>query len=59
MTPLNTSSRTNVPLAQRSFDVGFRPDLVNKQACAAFNRTTFPAQVCEATGAIFVILVGG
>ncbi|KAH7112849.1 hypothetical protein B0J11DRAFT_181741 [Dendryphion nanum] len=40
------ASSSSVLLVQRSFSNGFRPDLVNKQACVGFNGTTFLAQDC-------------
>jgi hypothetical protein len=59
ITPFATSSGTNVLLIQRSFTAGFRPNLVNKQACVGFNGMTFLAHDCAASGMKFVSLVDG
>jgi hypothetical protein len=59
ITPFTTSSGTNVLLIQRGFTAGFRPNLVNKQACVGFNGMTFLAQDCAASSMKFVNLVGG
>ncbi len=56
MTPSALNGQ-NVLLLQRSFSSGFRPDLVNKQACVGFNGTDFLAQDC-ATANEFVSLKG-
>jgi hypothetical protein len=59
VTPSTSASGANVLLVQRSFDAGFRADLVGKQACVGFNGTTFKAVDCNAAGTQFVSLVGG
>lgn len=53
----STLNGQNVLLVQRTFTSGFRADLVNKQACVAFNGTTFLAQDC-ASNADFVSFQG-
>ena len=37
-------------IVQRSFVQAFRPDLVGKQACVAFNGTSFRAEDCANRG---------
>jgi hypothetical protein len=59
VTPSTSASGADVLLVQRSFDVGFRPDLVGKQVCVGFNGTDFKAVDCNAFGTQFVSLVGG
>ncbi|CZR63850.1 uncharacterized protein PAC_13747 [Phialocephala subalpina] len=59
VTPSTSASGANVLLVQRSFDAGFRPDLVGKQACVGFNGTDFKAVDCAASETQFVSLVGG
>jgi hypothetical protein len=59
VTPSTSASGADVLLVQRSFDAGFRPDLVGKQACVGFNGTDFKAVDCNASGTQFVSLVGG
>ena len=44
-------------LFQRSFSSEFRPDLVDVQACMAFNGTDFKAEKCEEQGVQYVSLV--
>lgn len=46
----STLNGANVLLVQRSFTAGFRPDLVDVQACVGFNGTTFRAEDCAADG---------
>ncbi|KAG6358451.1 hypothetical protein INS49_014335 [Diaporthe citri] len=46
----STLNGANVLLVQRSFTAGFRPDLVDVQACVGFNGTTFRAEDCAANG---------
>ncbi|KAH7399235.1 hypothetical protein BKA66DRAFT_451299 [Pyrenochaeta sp. MPI-SDFR-AT-0127] len=43
----STISGANVLNVQRGFSNGFRPDLVNTDACVGFNGTTFLAQDCS------------
>ncbi|KAK3986393.1 hypothetical protein QBC44DRAFT_248275 [Cladorrhinum sp. PSN332] len=43
---------TDVLIIQRSF-APFRPDLVGKQACVAFNQTDFRAEDCERRDLLF------
>ncbi|KAF1926317.1 uncharacterized protein M421DRAFT_68005 [Didymella exigua CBS 183.55] len=45
LTP-STIGGANVLAVQRSFSNGFRPDLVNAQACVGFNGTHFKALDC-------------
>jgi hypothetical protein len=58
VTPSTNAAGDNVLLVQRSFDAGFRPDLVGKDVCVGFNGTDFLAQDC-ASSTQFVSLVGG
>ncbi|EEA26155.1 hypothetical protein TMatcc_005596 [Talaromyces marneffei ATCC 18224] len=58
MTP-STVGNKNVLLVQRSFTAGFRPDLVNVQACVGFNGTDFLAEDCASPNIDFVSFTGG
>ncbi|KAK1760026.1 hypothetical protein QBC47DRAFT_357835 [Echria macrotheca] len=44
---------TDVLLVQRSWLAPFRPDLVGKQACIAFNETSFRAEDCDRRDLLF------
>ncbi|KAF8846674.1 hypothetical protein BDZ45DRAFT_699811 [Acephala macrosclerotiorum] len=58
VTPSTSASVAGV-LVQRSFDAGFRQDLIGKQACVGFNGTDFKAVDCAASDTQFVSLLGG
>ena len=57
VTPSTNAAGTSVLLVQRSFTAGFRPDLVDVQACVGFNGTTFKAVDCAATDVTLVSIV--
>ncbi|WYZ43461.1 hypothetical protein EsH8_VI_001160 [Colletotrichum jinshuiense] len=54
----STKNGQNVLLVQRSFSNGFRPDLVNKEACVGFNGTAFRAEDCASRNVEFVAQQG-
>lgn len=54
-----TLNGQNVLRVQRTFTAGFRPDLVNVQACVGFNGTAFRAEDCNAQGIEFVTFNNG
>ncbi|KAF4472631.1 hypothetical protein FALBO_470 [Fusarium albosuccineum] len=58
MTP-TTLNGQNVLQVQRTFTAGFRPDLVDVQACVGFNGTAFRAEDCNAQGIEFVTFNNG
>ena len=58
VTPSTNAAGTDVLLVQRSFDAGFRPDLVGVQACIGFNGTAMKAVDCAGNDEM-VSLVGG
>ncbi|KAL6922475.1 hypothetical protein ACHAPO_011181 [Fusarium lateritium] len=46
----STVNGQNTLVVQRTFTAGFRPDLVDVQACVGFNGTHFRAEGCDAQG---------
>ncbi|KAH8683920.1 hypothetical protein BGZ61DRAFT_394236, partial [Ilyonectria robusta] len=54
-----TLNGQNVLRVQRTFTAGFRPDLVNVEACVGFNGTAFRAEDCNAQGIEFVTFNNG
>ncbi|OBR03406.1 hypothetical protein CH63R_12533 [Colletotrichum higginsianum IMI 349063] len=54
----STRNGQNVLLVQRSFSSGFRPDLVDKEACVGFNGTAFRAEDCASKNIEFVAQQG-
>ncbi|KZL79969.1 hypothetical protein CI238_09653 [Colletotrichum incanum] len=54
----STRNGQDVLLVQRSFSNGFRPDLVNKEACVGFNGTAFRAEDCASRNIEFVAQQG-
>ncbi|KAK0113842.1 hypothetical protein ONS95_014089 [Cadophora gregata] len=58
VTPSTNAAGVDVLLVQRSFTAGFRPDLVDVQACIGFNGTTMKAVDCAGSDEM-VSIVGG
>ncbi|KAH7127584.1 hypothetical protein EDB81DRAFT_809606 [Dactylonectria macrodidyma] len=54
-----TLNGQDVLRVQRTFTAGFRPDLVDVQACVGFNGTAFRAEDCAAQGIEFVTFANG
>ncbi|ETS84184.1 hypothetical protein PFICI_02209 [Pestalotiopsis fici W106-1] len=59
MTPTTLSSGDAALKVQRTFTAGFRPDLVDVDACVGFNGTHFRAEDCTASGIELVTLQNG
>ncbi|KAF7550242.1 hypothetical protein G7Z17_g5848 [Cylindrodendrum hubeiense] len=58
ITPTSLNGQ-DVLRVQRTFTAGFRPDLVDVQACVGFNGTAFRAEDCNAQGIEFVTFNNG
>ncbi|KAM5349815.1 hypothetical protein ACJ41O_006320 [Fusarium nematophilum] len=58
ITPTSLNGQ-DVLRVQRTFTAGFRPDLVDVQACVGFNGTHFRAEDCAAQGIEFVTFNNG
>ena len=59
VTPSTNAAGQDVLLVQRSFTAGFRPDLVDVQACVGLDGTTWKAVDCAGEGVQLASLVGG